>query len=61
MTYYSQYKVNTMSYRRSLLMLYSLRHIALERKFTHALHLDIFEHIIPPSLIGDVLSQTQGS
>jgi hypothetical protein len=40
-------------------MLYSLRHIAPESKFAHALHLDIFEHLIPPSLIADVLSETQ--
>jgi len=39
-------------------MLYSLRHIAPHRKFAHELHLDIFEHIIPPSLIADVLSET---
>ncbi len=59
MTYYSAYKVNTMSYPRSLLMFYSLRHIAPESKFAHALHLDIFEHLIPPALIGEVLSETQ--
>jgi len=41
-------------------MLYSLRHIAPQRKFAHALHLDIFEHLIPPTLIGDVLTETQG-
>ena len=61
MTYYSYDKVNTMSYQRSLLMLYSLRHIAPKSKFTHALQLDLFEHIIPPSLIWDVLTETQGS
>jgi transposase IS4-like protein len=60
MTYYSYYKVNRMSYARSLLMLYSLRHIAPKSKFTHVLHLDIFEHLIPPSLIADVLTETQG-
>jgi Insertion element 4 transposase N-terminal len=41
-------------------MLYSLRHIAPQSKFAHALHLDIFEHLIPPTLIGDVLTETQG-
>lgn len=41
-------------------MFYSLRHIAPESKFTHALHLDIFEHLIPLTLIGEVLSETQG-
>jgi hypothetical protein len=35
-----------MSYPRSLLMFYSLRHIAPESKFAHVLHLDIFEHIM---------------
>lgn len=59
MTYYSAYKVNTMSYARSLLMFYSLRHIVPESKFVHLLHLDIFEHIIPPRLIGEVLTETQ--
>ena len=59
MTYYSAYKVNTLSYTRSLLMFYSLRHIAPESKFAHLLHLDIFEHIIAPSLIGEVLTETQ--
>jgi len=39
-------------------MLYSLRHIAPHRKFAHELHLDIFEHIIPPSLMADVLTET---
>jgi Insertion element 4 transposase N-terminal/Transposase DDE domain len=39
-------------------MCYSLRHIAPESKFTHALHLDIFEQIIPPGLIGEVLTET---
>ena len=58
MTYYSYYKVNMLSYARSLLMFYSLRHIAPESKFTHALHLDLFEHLIPPSLIGEVLTET---
>ena len=47
MTYYSHYKVNTLSYLRSLLMSYSLRHLVPDRKFCHALHLDIFEQIIP--------------
>ncbi len=42
-------------------MFYSLRQIAPESKFAHALHLDVFEHLIPPSLIGDVLTETQGS
>ena len=60
MTYYSYYKVNMLSYARSLLMFYSLRHIAPESKFTHALHLDLFEHLIPPSLIGEVLTETHG-
>jgi hypothetical protein len=60
MTYYSYSKVNMMSYQRSLPMLYSLRHIAAESKFAHLLHLDIFEHIIPPRLIEDVLTETQG-
>ena len=60
MTYYSAYKVNTMSYARSLLMFYSLRPIAPESKFVHLLHLDIFEHIIPPRLIEEVLTETQG-
>src|SRR2546428_5511418 len=60
MTYYSDYKVNTMSYQRSLLMWYSLRHIAAESKLAHLLHLDICEHIIPPRLIEDVLTETQG-
>ena len=59
MTYYSDYNVNTMSYPRSLLMFYSLRHIAPESKFAHALHLDVFEHLIPPSLIWEVLTETQ--
>lgn len=59
MTYYSYYNVNMMSYARSLLMLYSLRHIAPESKFAHALHLDIFEQLIPPTLIGEVLTETQ--
>ena len=59
MTYYSQYQLNTMSYRRSLLMFYSLRHIAPESKFCHALHLDVFEQIIPAALIRDVLTETQ--
>ena len=59
MTYYSAYKVNTMSYARSLLMFYSLRHIVPESKFVHLLHLDIFERIIPPRLIGEVLTETQ--
>src|SRR5918911_1527478 len=59
MTYYSEYKLNTMSYLRSLLMLYSLRHIAPESKFVHALHLDVFEQIIPAALIWDVLTETQ--
>jgi Insertion element 4 transposase N-terminal/Transposase DDE domain len=48
-----------MFYRRSLFMLYSLRHIAPQSKFAHELHLDIFEHIIPPTLIADVLTETQ--
>lgn len=60
MTYYCQCKLQPLSYLRSLLMLYSLRHIAPQRKFAHALHLDIFEHLIPPTLIGDVLTETQG-
>lgn len=60
MTYYSDYNVNMMSYARSLLMLYSLRHIAPQSKFVHALHLDIFEQLIPPTLIEDVLTETQG-
>lgn len=60
MTYSCHCKLQTMSYLRSLLMLYSLRHIAPQSKFAHALHLDIFEHLIPPTLIGDVLTETQG-
>jgi len=60
MTYYSYDKVNMMSYTRSLLMFYSLRHIAPESKFTHALHLDIFEHLIAPSVIEEVLTETYG-
>ncbi len=40
-------------------MSYSLRHIAPQSKFAHALHLDIFEQLIPPTLIGDVLTETQ--
>jgi hypothetical protein len=40
-------------------MLYSLRHIAPESKFVHALHLDVFEHIIPAALIWDVLTETE--
>ena len=58
MTYY-QCTWNTMYYPRSLLMLYSLRHIAPESKFVHALHLDVFEHIIPAALIWDVLTETE--
>ena len=42
-------------------MLYSLRHIAPESKFVHALHLDVFEQIIPAPLIWDVLTETQSS
>ena len=40
-------------------MFYSLRHIAPESKFAHALHLDVFEQIIPAALIRDVLTETQ--
>lgn len=40
-------------------MLYSLRQIAPESKFSHLLHLDVFEQIIPVALIREVLSQTQ--
>ncbi len=40
-------------------MFYSLRHIAPESKFTHALHLDVFEQIIPAALIREVLSETR--
>ena len=59
MTYYSHYKVNTLSYLRSLLMSYSLRHLVPDRKFCHALHLEVFEQIIPAALIRDVLTETQ--
>jgi hypothetical protein len=41
-------------------MFYSLRHLAPESKFCHALHLDVFEQIIPAALIRDVLTETQG-
>src|SRR6266487_1714996 len=60
MTYYSHDTLNTLSYLRSLLMNYSLRHLAPDRKFCHALHLDVFEQIIPAALIQDVLTETQG-
>src|SRR6266568_3270870 len=60
MTYYSHYKLNTLSYLRSLLMNYSLRHLVPDRKFCHALHLDVFEQIIPSALIREVLTETQG-
>jgi len=40
-------------------MFYSLRHSAPESKFAHALHLDVFEQIIPAALIRDVLTETQ--
>lgn len=40
-------------------MLYSLRQIAAESKFSHHLHLDVFEQIIPVALIREVLTQTQ--
>lgn len=40
-------------------MFYSLRPIAPESKFAHALHLDVFEQIIPAVLIRDVLTETQ--
>ena len=59
MTYYSHYKVNTLSYLRSLLMRYSLRHLVPDRKFCHALHLDVFEQVLPAALIRDVLTETQ--
>src|SRR5260370_2473267 len=59
MTYYAAYKVNALHDRGSLLMFYSLRDIAAESTFAQALHLDIFEHLIPPALIGEVLSETQ--
>jgi hypothetical protein len=60
MTYYSHCKLKTMSYLRSLLMFYSLRHLAPESKFCHALHLDVFEQMIPAALIREVLTETQG-
>src|SRR6266571_7931927 len=60
MTSSSYDQVNTMSSQRSLLMLYSLRHMAPKSKFTHALQLHLFEHIIPASLIWDVLTETGG-
>src|SRR5260370_13659666 len=60
MTYYSHYTLNRLSYLRSLLMNYSLRHLVPDRKFCHALHLDVFEQIIPATLIWDVLTETQG-
>jgi len=41
-------------------MNYSLRHLAPDRKFCHALHLDVFEQMIPAALIQDVLTETQG-
>jgi hypothetical protein len=37
-------------------MAYNLRQIVPESKFCHELHLDIFEQIIPVSLIGEVLN-----
>src|SRR5260370_34812335 len=59
MTYYSHYTLNIVSYLRSLLMIYSLRHFVPDRKFCHALHLDVFEQMILASLIRDVLTETQ--
>ncbi len=38
-------------------MSYSLRQIATESKFCHDLHLDVFEQIIPDSVISEVLSR----
>ena len=38
-------------------MSYSLRQIAPESKFCHDLHLDVFDHIIPISVISEVLSR----
>lgn len=38
-------------------MSYSLRQIAPESKFCHDLHLDVFDHIIPASVISEVLSR----
>jgi hypothetical protein len=40
-------------------MSYSLRQIAPESKFCHDLHLDVFDQIIPVSLISEMLSQCQ--
>jgi hypothetical protein len=40
-------------------MPYSIRQIASELSFCQELHLDVFDQIIPPGLIGDVLSDTE--
>jgi hypothetical protein len=40
-------------------MSYSLRQIAPESKFCHDLHLDVFDQIIPVSVISEVLSRCQ--
>ena len=37
-------------------MPYSLRQIAPESKFCHDLHVDVFDQILPVSLISEVLS-----
>jgi Insertion element 4 transposase N-terminal/Transposase DDE domain len=39
-------------------MSYSIRHLAPESSFCQELHLDVFDHIIAPTLIGDVLTDT---
>jgi hypothetical protein len=43
---------------RSALMPYSLRQITPESKFCHDLHVDIFDQILPVSLISEVLILT---